>query len=1343
MVLPLFVLFASDRTTGRTNGAVKLQLGRAVLQQKMVSLYAWHDHRRQRRGCMERQQPCIFPRCLRVNLKTCAAAVLGITCCLLCTIGFPAAALVAHRGLSKSSFAGVDTRGAQRVRSFLRFRAVSPHASQLFLQLPLEEGHNEEFPFESSQGVVLLQKSTSATGDGHASATVFSSLLRRLPGRLHVAAQQPPSASEGLSLSMAMSLCRLSFDDLDPKLGGGTYGEVYPMRAGALSGGPCIPTAAQAEGAKGAAQTDDPGPKFAVKVFRLRGLVGLMKAAEEGQKELRAPELQALKKAASELKSVNLKDPFTVSALKEVLEDPGMLGTLEALQQQSLLSPEAFLQNFAAIRSAIYTKCFLDELEETGLIFIQMDRALEKLDPAMWEKMKDASKEERVSLFATVGRRYVHWSLPLGRVLVKDKHQRLHWGVLVNLFDGDLEPQANRNSDGSILDGWAVGERNAVLKEIFAEKSSLLSLSSKAIQPFVYMHNFFGKESHPTVQLAAGDFGMATLLGQNVLMRGTVAFMAPEIERPKKQTTPPPRIVALPEHDVFALGLTLAYFWSVSAFCPVSYPWVERCIVPHIQNGATFSFDTMSSTVSPQLYTPIVKKELKKCLQPGGRVDKLYSSKMPFVIKLKIAQMTEVNPNLRISMNNAFSFMAVTMALETVRGTSVEDGTRLLEETKQTSLFQLSLKMSRLEKIDTQGQERQQQATRVLRALQDLAIGSTLKEVVEAAVSPVALEDLLSLDVLPAVTDEEKATVRNELEKALQWAPVRHQEGQTTGATHADRVDAVFGLSLDGLEVRIEQEITDRKMEAASVAVSKAVQVYVNEEYSLEPNTQLLDETPSEAAISTILRSVGVNPERESEVTNLLICFFSVRSLAPQYGTAFGSGGCQCVLFHSKGHPLTRDAYPVQLSTPFHILGLSTNGHGIPIFAVRLPRACASYVSWTSADRLVRVALRRCVSSVSSASAIHRKYASGNAVTEEEATALQDCMWAEVKAATAETHYGLPWGVSGAKMDFGFSESQVSRIVRDKMIKVISKTAWSVENAKKLLLLQIKRAVYRLPSDSLPGGTNLRGVYAAVLREMHKDHFVPLPFGVWDEREEYIEALYDIKLSFFRELVAYTATKEELSKKAAEILHALDPEERAKFSVATLRGKIPESMRAPERFGLTEQIGEGVLEGVLTEALYNARKPEVEGLTTLSVSVNGAFLRSPKTNRQIGRPAVKHLKLPPEATAGYVNEHFTNILATSLCPPVWVLLRSIRSSLAPGCSRYKAILKRKMASGKYEALENTEILQGGEGQKDRLRLYAVPPATGTNARTPNNCFLWTAEILRPESYTVLPAAPSP
>ncbi|XP_026192739.1 uncharacterized protein LOC34619878 [Cyclospora cayetanensis] len=1035
--------------------------------------------------------------------------------------------------------------------------------------------------------------------------------------------QQPPSASEGLSLSMAMSLCRLSFDDLDPKLGGGTYGEVYPMRAGALSGGPCIPTAAQAEGAKGAAQTDDPGPKFAVKVFRLRGLVGLMKAAEEGQKELRAPELQALKKAASELNA-------------------------------------------------------------------------------------DASKEERVSLFATVGRRYVHWSLPLGRVLVKDKHQRLHWGVLVNLFDGDLEPQANRNSDGSILDGWAVGERNAVLKEIFAEKSSLLSLSSKAIQPFVYMHNFFGfghfdikpanllYSRNPTVQLAAGDFGMATLLGQNVLMRGTVAFMAPEIERPKKQTTPPPRIVALPEHDVFALGLTLAYFWSVSAFCPVSYPWVERCIVPHIQNGATFSFDTMSSTVSPQLYTPIVKKELKKCLQPGGRVDKLYSSKMPFVIKLKIAQMTEVNPNLRISMNNAFSFMAgkvkplwkhlissplsalknkearavfcwmrakyrgqedittcsgssrhqdmwslvfsmhdlcpvhsVTMALETVRGTSVEDGTRLLEETKQTSLFQLSLKMSRLEKIDTQGQERQQQATRVLRALQDLAIGSTLKEVVEAAVSPVALEDLLSLDVLPAVTDEEKATVRNELEKALQWAPVRHQEGQTTGATHADRVDAVFGLSLDGLEVRIEQEITDRKMEAASVAVSKAVQVYVNEEYSLEPNTQLLDETPSEAAISTILRSVGVNPERESEVTKYLS-----------------------------------------------------------------DRACASYVSWTSADRLVRVALRRCVSSVSSASAIHRKYASGNAVTEEEATALQDCMWAEVKAATAETHYGLPWGVSGAKMDFGFSESQVSRIVRDKMIKVISKTAWSVENAKKLLLLQIKRAVYRLPSDSLPGGTNLRGVYAAVLREMHKDHFVPLPFGVWDEREEYIEALYDIKLSFFRELVAYTATKEELSKKAAEILHALDPE-------------------------------------------------EIEGLTTLSVSVNGAFLRSPKTNRQIGRPAVKHLKLPPEATAGYVNEHFTNILATSLCPPVWVLLRSIRSSLAPGCSRYKAILKRKMASGKYEALENTEILQGGEGQKDRLRLYAVPPATGTNARTPNNCFLWTAEILRPESYTVLPAAPSP
>ena len=159
-----------------------------------------------------------------------------------------------------------------------------------------------------------------------------------------------------------------------------------------------------------------------------------------------------------------------------------------------------------------------------------------------------------------------------------------------------------------------------------------------------------------TVQLAAGDFGMATLLGQQTLMRGTVAFMAPEMERPKNQPTPPPRLVADASHDVFALGLTLSHFWAVASFCSVSYPWVERCITPYLQGGATFSFETMASTVSPPMYTADVKRHMKQCFLPGGKVEKLYSPKMPFTHKIKIAQMAEVDPRLRISMSNAFAY---------------------------------------------------------------------------------------------------------------------------------------------------------------------------------------------------------------------------------------------------------------------------------------------------------------------------------------------------------------------------------------------------------------------------------------------------------------------------------------------------------------------------------------------------------------------------------------------------------------------------------------------------------------------------------------------------------------
>lgn len=56
------------------------------------------------------------------------------------------------------------------------------------------------------------------------------------------------------------------------------------------------------------------------------------------------------------------------------------------------------------------------------------------------------------------------------------------------------------------------------------------------------------------------------------------------------------------------------------------------------------------------------------------------------------------------------------------------------------------------------------------------------------------------------------------------------------------------------------------------------------------------------------------------------------------------------------------------------------------------------------------------------------------------------------------------------------------------------------------------------------------------------------------------------------------------------------------------------------------------------------------------------------------------------------------------------------SSLAPGCERYSAILKRQEADGTFTPVDPTEQLLGGDEQKDKFRLFAVPPETGSNRR---------------------------
>ncbi|KAL8275608.1 hypothetical protein Esti_000559 [Eimeria stiedai] len=403
--------------------------------------------------------------CLRMLVARAAAvALLAVVCCCSnCAAAGP------------SGVQAAPPSPNLRVPVTRRLRYARPHP-----MLALLSSSPSEKP-----SISLLQSDREGAGapEERGTPAALSPLLKNLPGRLRLppGQQQLPyhvGREEGLSLAMAMPLCELPFEALAPKLGGGTYGVVHPLKEG--------PTAAACREVAAAAAARS---NFAVKVFRLRNLASLIAAAEEGQRQLSAAEKAVLPKVTTYLRAVNLMDDTTLAAVKAVLSGDEELEKLRALQEEKLLSPEAFLENFAAIRAAIHTKCFLDELEETGLIFWQIGRALKEVAPNTWSQLQDASEEKRVSSFAALGRQKFHWSLPLARVLAKDNRGRLHWGLLVKLFDGDME--ASHNTDGSALDGWEVGSKNAVLKDLFTDKKALIAISAKAVKPFVFMHNYF------------------------------------------------------------------------------------------------------------------------------------------------------------------------------------------------------------------------------------------------------------------------------------------------------------------------------------------------------------------------------------------------------------------------------------------------------------------------------------------------------------------------------------------------------------------------------------------------------------------------------------------------------------------------------------------------------------------------------------------------------------------------------------------------------------------------------------------------------------------------------------
>lgn len=156
------------------------------------------------------------------------------------------------------------------------------------------------------------------------------------------------------------------------------------------------------------------------------------------------------------------------------------------------------------------------------------------------------------------------------------------------------------------------------------------------------------------VEVAAGDFGMATLLFQETKIRGTLPFMAPEMEKPKdKDSQKKLVLLASPAFDTYALGFTLSALWTAGTEYTERYSWVAQCIRPSmVSAGQAFTFQQFSSREGAPVFDKRVKESLARCMQDGGKVDKLYHADMPLLIRLKIQQMTDTDPQARVSLRH-------------------------------------------------------------------------------------------------------------------------------------------------------------------------------------------------------------------------------------------------------------------------------------------------------------------------------------------------------------------------------------------------------------------------------------------------------------------------------------------------------------------------------------------------------------------------------------------------------------------------------------------------------------------------------------------------------------------
>ncbi|CBZ49943.1 putative protein kinase [Neospora caninum Liverpool] len=781
-----------------------------------------------------------------------------------------------------------------------------------------------------------------------------------------------PSREEQVRKAYALPLCEMSWDVLGPMLGAGTFGRVFPLKQPACT----------------AVTKDFVGRKFAVKVFWLKrkGLINLFETIDEGAKpsaEHTDPDtITAIK---SEIRSLPISSPSFQDMIR--LADPKLdLEQIKAFGES--LTVETVLKEAKALRTVINTNCFYTEVGETGTIFIQMEKFIKAHRASVWTTLAKATQEAQASKYAEIGLEENHWSLPLARVIVKDKKGVNHWALLIELFDGDLQPKVDKT--GYALDGWnAKAAGNVPLREIFSSREALLGLTSKLVKPFVVMQNLYSlghfdikppnllykyfpaANGRPArLSVAAGDFGMAGLLHSEMVLRGTLAFMAPEMERVSGG------LVARPSFDVYALALTLAFFWTASTELRNHLPWVNKCIKPTLKSGTEFTFQRLASKSGPRIFEPDTIYALATCFAVGGKVEKLYHTGMPLLLRLKLSQMADPEPAARVSMRHArFVFKAFTMLDKLLRdvpsSANAERRENQLKQLQELHIVQFLLLYLRLEPL-TAARDNTQSYWRLARALLDFARLEPIDTAATEAVAPLPFEvfakekDWKELKI--EVSDDEVDSTIRKLRDSLTG------NRSTSEEAWADLVDIAFGVSLEGLRTLVTRVVYSRKTFLVEQKIAKAVKGAIEAIYRFDSNTQLIAEDPPARIFDLVRAELGFSPPEDSEM----------------------------------GRFITH-------------------------------RTTKSFIAWATVDRLARQALRVALKRHGKdTQQVYEQFLAGEKPRAANAQAFYNAVFSSLEDVSQANYFGLPWDFATPSV-FGLSAEEMQDYVRNTHLTYVAK----------------------------------------------------------------------------------------------------------------------------------------------------------------------------------------------------------------------------------------------------------------------------------------------------------------